>query len=277
MSASIGILHPGEMGAAIGAVLTSAGHHVVWASKGRSDATRERAMAAGLEDLGTPARVAAEADVVLSICPPAAAIDTALSLAEFSGIYVDANAVSPSTAKAIGATVARAGASFVDGGLIGQPPARPGDVRLYLSGEAAANRVAELFEGTIVDARLLGEAIGAASALKCGYAAWTKGTTALLLAVRRYARASGTEDALTEEWAESLPELAARFERSLEAARAKGWRWIAEMREIAAAFDAVGLPAGFHTAAAEVFTMPPFDVGAPAGDEEGRRPAQPTA
>ncbi len=265
MSSAVGVLHPGEMGAAIGAVLVGAGHRVVWASRGRSRATRDRASAAGLEDLATPARVAAEADIVLSVCPPAAAMDTAVSLGAYSGVYVDANAVSPSTARAIATAVERAGATFVDGGIVGSPPSRPGDVRLYLSGGTAAGRVAALFETTAVDARVLGDSIGSASALKCGYAAWTKGTIALLLAVRRYARASGTEEALLGEWAESLPELEVRFERSAASARAKGWRWIAEMREIAAAFDAAGLPAGFHTAAAEVFAMPPPDVDGEAG------------
>ena len=32
----------------------------------------------------------------------------------------------------------------------------------------------------------------------------------------------------------------------------KAWRWIAEMEEIAASFEAAGLPGGFHLAAAEI-------------------------
>jgi saccharopine dehydrogenase-like NADP-dependent oxidoreductase len=36
-------------------------------------------------------------------------------------------------------------------------------------------------------------------------------------------------------------------------AASKGWRWIAEMEEIAATFAAVGVPDGFHRAAAEVY------------------------
>jgi len=34
--------------------------------------------------------------------------------------------------------------------------------------------------------------------------------------------------------------------------RAKMWRYVGEMREIAEAFQAAGLPSGFHNAAAEV-------------------------
>ena len=36
-------------------------------------------------------------------------------------------------------------------------------------------------------------------------------------------------------------------------ATAKGWRWEAEMREIAATFAEVGLPSGFGDSAAEIF------------------------
>jgi len=43
-------------------------------------------------------------------------------------------------------------------------------------------------------------------------------------------------------------------------AAAKGWRWIAEMEEIAATFAAAGQPDGFHLAAAEVFASPPGAV-----------------
>lgn len=263
MTGTVGILHPGEMGAAIGAVLVSRGRRVAWASEGRSDGTTARARAAQLEDVGTVARLAEESDLVLSICPPAAALDTARSMAGFGGLYVDANAVAPETAGAVAAVVRQGGATFVDGGLVGRPPHHEGDVRLYLSGDDAG-QVATLFQGSPVDARVIGPAIGAASALKCAYAAWTKGTTALLLAVRRYAEASGIADTLSAEWAESLPDLHDRLARAEASAQAKGWRWVAEMQEIAAAFESAGLPGGFHAGAAAIFTAPP-EAGASDG------------
>ena len=58
---TIGMLHPGAMGAALGAALVGNGHEVVWASAGRSDATRARAEAAGLVDVGTLAGARARA------------------------------------------------------------------------------------------------------------------------------------------------------------------------------------------------------------------------
>jgi 3-hydroxyisobutyrate dehydrogenase-like beta-hydroxyacid dehydrogenase len=239
---TIGLLHPGEMGASVGAVLRGQGHRVVWASEGRSEETRARAEAAGLEDVGTVARVA-EADVVFSICPPHAALEVARS-ARFGGVYVDANAVSPASA----AQVAGAVDEFVDGGIVGSPPREPGTTRLYLSGERAAE-VAELFAGSVLDARVVENA----SAVKMAYAAWTKGTAAMLLAIRELARREGVEETLLAEWDLSVPELRERHARAQRSAEAKGWRWVGEMEEIAATFEANGLPGGFHRAAAEIY------------------------
>ena len=248
---AVGVLHPGEMGAALASVLRCAGLPVAWASAGRSAATVRRAEAAGLEDVGTTAEVGRRSDVVLSVCPPHAAVDVARSLDGYEGIFVEANAVSPATARAIAAEIEHAGGTFVDGGIVGRPP--PADAtRLYLSGPSA-EPVARLFQGTAVDARVLSDAVGDASALKMAYAAWTKGTAALLLAILELARAEGVDEALRDEWRSSLPELPSQSQRAASSAEAKGWRWVAEMEQIAATFAAAGLPSGFHDAAAEVF------------------------
>src|SRR3984885_15863734 len=80
----VGLLHPGEMGAAIGALLVEAGHDVLWCPQGRSEATAERADAAGLtgvEDLG-------DTEVILSVCPPHAALEVARSLQGASALGV---------------------------------------------------------------------------------------------------------------------------------------------------------------------------------------------
>ena len=159
---------------------------------------------------------------------------------------MDANAVAPATVRAI------TGVRCVDGGIVGAPPRPPTTTHLYLSG-AAADEVAELFEGTGVVSRVVSEEVGAASALKLAYAAWTKGTAALLLAIDAFARTEGVGDALLDEWCESLPHLPNALMRAERSAAAKGWRWVGEMEEIAAAFQADDLPGGFHEAAAEVF------------------------
>jgi 3-hydroxyisobutyrate dehydrogenase-like beta-hydroxyacid dehydrogenase len=247
--ATVGLLHPGEMGAALGSVLRGRGHDVLWASSGRSETTAGRAQAAGLTDVGSVDALAERSQVILSVCPPHAAREVAGSTAGAAGIFVDANAIAPATARAI---AAERESQFVDGGIIGPPPRESRTTRLYLSGMDAAV-VAELFDGTPVDGRVLSEKIGDASALKMTYAAWTKGTTALLLAISAVAHAEGVQDSLVEEWRLSLPELPDAVERAARASAAKGWRWVGEMEEIAATFAAAGLPDGFHLAAAEIF------------------------
>jgi len=265
----IGLLNPGEMGAAVGQCLTSRGLQVLWASDGRSGETADRAKAAGLTDAGTARDVAAQADVILSICPPHAAVDVAWAVHGFGGVYVDANAIAPGTARQVAELIGAGGGRYVDGGIIGSPPTAPGRSRLYLSGSdaPAVHGVHELFGGTALDARIVPGAPTAASAVKMAYAAWTKGSSALLLDARALARAEGVEDTLLAEWALSQPRLADQVERSAWAAVTKGWRWVAEMEEIAHTMADAGLPDGFHQAAAEIYRRSPR-LAAPVTDAE---------
>jgi 3-hydroxyisobutyrate dehydrogenase-like beta-hydroxyacid dehydrogenase len=268
--AIVGLLHPGEMGAAIGRCLTTRGHTVLWASQGRGPATAERAAAAGLTDVGTVAELTGRAGIIFSVCPPHAALEVARSVAGFSGLFVDANAIAPETTRSVAAVLSAGGTGaagtgatrFADGGIIGPPPQPGADpaarngTRLYLAGESAAE-VAALFAGTPVGAQVVNGGIGAASAVKVAYAAWTKGSAALLLAARSLAHQERVEGTLLEEWALSQPELVRRLQHATRSAVAKGWRWEAEMTEIAAAMAAAGLPDGFHLAAADIFRRSP--------------------
>ncbi len=233
----VGLLHPGEMGAAVGRCLQANRHEVLWASEGRSDETRKRAET--FQDAGTVEALAQRAELILSICPPHAALDVARAVEGFEGVYVDANAISPMRAKEVAAIHPR----FVDGGIVGGPPDEPGTT-LYLSGSGAAS-VAVLFVGTNVEPRVVADA----SAIKMAYAAWSKGSAAMLLAIRDVARHFGVE----EEWELAAPELAKRVPRAEQAAATKGWRWEGEMEEIADTFAAAGQPDGFHRAAARVY------------------------
>ena len=251
---TIGVLHPGEMGSAVGAAARASGARVLWTSAGRSGATRTRAQGDGLEDAGTLARLVTESEVILSVCPPASAADVAGEVAGlgFRRTYVDGNAVSPATTRAIGAIVSAAGATFVDGGIIGPPPRQPGVCRLYLSGSGATD-VARVFRGGLLEAIVLGDDVGAASAIKMAYAGWNKGSQALLLAIRAYAVREGVDEALMAEWARSQPDVPRRSENAVTGNTRKAWRFVGEMEEIAKSLDAAGLPEGFHDAAGEVY------------------------
>jgi 3-hydroxyisobutyrate dehydrogenase-like beta-hydroxyacid dehydrogenase len=246
------ILHPGEMGAAVGRCARAGGARVVWASAGRSPASGARAAAAGLEDAGTLDAAVRIVSCVIAVCPPHAALDLAHGVAAtgFRGLYVDANAIAPETTRRVGEIVTAGGASFVDGGLVGPPPAEAGRTRLYLSGPHA-EAVVRLFAGTALSAIAIDGGIGAASALKMCFAAWNKGSQLLLAAVRALAEREGVHAALADEWKLSQPEVARRLESAVANAR-KGWRWVGEMDEIAATFRAAGLPEGFAAGGAAI-------------------------
>jgi 3-hydroxyisobutyrate dehydrogenase-like beta-hydroxyacid dehydrogenase len=269
--ATVGLLHPGEMGAAVGGSLIPLGHEVLWDPAGRSRATTGRALAAGLTGVSFD-RLIARSSVIFSICPPHAALDVArqVAAAGYTGCYVDANAISVATAEQVSAVVTGAGATYVDGGIVGAPPEAAGHTRLYLSGPHA-NQVRPLFSRSRLDARIAEGPPYAASAVKMAYAAWTKGSSALLLAARALARAGGVERTLLTEWSLSQPNLTAQSERSAAAAAAKGWRWVGEMEEVAASMSAAGLPDGFHEAAAEI-----YDRAARADLPAGRKTADTT-
>ncbi|MBV8951380.1 MAG: NAD(P)-dependent oxidoreductase [Actinobacteria bacterium] len=272
------------MGAAVGAALTARGETVQWLPSGRSEATRARASRAGLvvvDDLGS---LTTSSDVVVSVVPPEAALATAREVVASGcpAVYLDANAIAPSTARVIAGLVTECGGTFVDGGIVGGPPRAPGETRLFVSGPRAAV-IAGLFEGSSFDAVCLGDAIGSASAVKTAYAAYTKGGGALLTAVRAYARAEGVELELLAEWARSQPGLEARSESTARSHAPKAWRFEGELREIATAFDDAGVPGGFFAAGAELSNrLGAFkDADAPEPDEvfdavRRDRPAEPT-
>ncbi|MEQ1919630.1 MAG: DUF1932 domain-containing protein [Elusimicrobiota bacterium] len=254
MADQVGVMHPGDMGISIAAAAKRGGSDVSWASAGRSDATRKRADEHGLRDAGSVRKLCESCAVLLSVCPPDAAEAVANEVLGFGfkGLYVDGNAISPQRAKRIGETMARAGADFVDGGIIGGPAWKPGTTWLCLSGPSAA-KAAALFAGSLLETEVLDESIGRASALKMCYAAYTKGTTALLGSILGAASDLGVRDALYGHWARNGPNFVAQAETRVSEAALKAWRWVGEMEEISATLSEAGVPGGFHMAAAQLF------------------------
>jgi len=247
---TVGFLHPGSMGVTLAA---TAAAERLWVGSGRSPATAERAATADLVDAGTLAELSRRSDVVVSICPPAAAVEVAESVAAtgFDGRYVDANAISPATSIRIGGLF---GDRYIDGGVIGPPALHQGTTRLYLAG-SAASEVAELWAGSALEAAVIDDRWdrGAASALKMAYAGWTKGSSALLLTVAALAEQAGVADALRNEWERSQPGLLERSERTAAGTGPKAGRWVGEMEEIASTMADAGLPNEFHLGAGEIY------------------------
>jgi 3-hydroxyisobutyrate dehydrogenase-like beta-hydroxyacid dehydrogenase len=250
----VGLLHPGEMGSAVGATLVASGARVLWASAGRGAQSRERAAGLGLEDVDSLDALVRRAGTIVSVAPPHAALDVARGVAAhgFGGVFVDANAIAPETSREIARLIQHGGGRFVDGGIIGPANRRPGAARIYLSGPEAGG-VKRLLEAGPVMPIVLDGPVGAASALKIAYGGWNKGSQALLMAIRAFAVAEGVDEALLAEWALSQPELPPRSERAVNDNARKAWRFVGEMDEDARALAQVGLPAGFHEAAGDIY------------------------
>ncbi len=238
MGETITVIGAGSMGSGIAGVLSAHGAEVLTLLEGRSPATQARAKAAGM-------REASDAEVVgsgliLSIVPPGQAMAVAERLARpladaaRKPIVVDCNALDVATVREVGAVITGAGAPFVDSGIIGGPP-KPGadGPTLYLAGDDAG-RVGETLRRLGIKVREIEGGIGAASALKMSYAGITKGSTAIASLMVLGASRGGAAEALMAELRESQPMLAARFARGLPDMVPKAYRWVAEMREIAA-------------------------------------------
>lgn len=257
MKPVVAIIAPGMMGSGVGQCLVQNGIEVRTTLEGRSAATRARAAAAGMR--GVPDSRIADSDIILSIVPPGEALGVAehlvpaLRAAAKKPIYVDCNALDPSTVVRIARVVEETGAIFVDGGIIGPPPSPGGKgTRIYLSG-AAAHRVAKLSQYGL-EMPIQPGPVGAASAMKMSYAGITKGFTALGAAMMLAATRAGTADDLKRELLASQPALAGWLMRQMPKMPAKAYRWVAEMEEIAAFVGEDPAARQFYLAAAQLYT-----------------------
>jgi 3-hydroxyisobutyrate dehydrogenase-like beta-hydroxyacid dehydrogenase len=250
----IGILHPGEMGASVAVSARNGGNAVFWSSKGRSAKTRIRARQHDILDAGSMEALCQACSIIISVCPPHAAEDVARQVIQsgFTGLYVDANAISPQRALQIDEEMRAANIRFVDGGIIGGPAWQPGETSLYLAGRDA-EKISACFSGGPLRATVIGPKIGRASALKMCYAAYSKGSTALLCAVLAAAEALGVRQELYAQWERDQTGFSDHAEKRARRVTAKSWRFEDEMHEIAQTFMAAGLPGGFHEAAAELY------------------------
>ena len=245
------------MGSAMAAALVRGGSRVVATVAGRTERTTRLADRAGLDLLADLATVVREADVVLSIVPPEAAelvvadISETARLERVRPLIADLNAVSPATAGRMATLASGAGCDLVDGSISGPPPSSAGATRLYLSGPRADEIAGLPFEG--VDRIVVGDEVGAASAVKMSTASIYKGSAAVLLQALRAARANGVLDHVLADLEAASPELVANVERRLASAAAKSGRYVGEMREIAASQAAVGLTPSLFEAMAEVY------------------------
>jgi 3-hydroxyisobutyrate dehydrogenase-like beta-hydroxyacid dehydrogenase len=250
----IGIMHPGEMGISIAASAMYNGHQVYWISGDRSNKTRTRAEKHNLIEINSLVEFCQTCEFIFSICPPHAAEEIAQSAIEagFKGLYLDANAISPQRTIQLAKRMAANDIQFVDGGIIGGPAWAPKETWLYLAGQHA-HEVAACFSNGLLETKIVGEKVGKASALKMCYAAYSKGTTALLAAILATAESAGVREELYQQWNMDDKGFSEEVIRRVTRVTAKAWRFEGEMKEIAETFQEAGLPTEFHKAAAEIY------------------------
>jgi len=243
------------MGSALGARLREGGARVVVALDDRSERTRRLAAEAQLENVGGLDALLGAADVVLSVVPPGEAVAVATELARHVGerrpLVADLNAIAPRTMLALAEVLAAAGLETVDGSLSGPPPRTAGSTRLYLSGPRAVEVDALPLEG--VERIVVGETLGLASAVKMCTASVYKGRVAVLAQALRTAYANGVLEHVLDDLADTGVADRDRAATTIAQASTKAWRYVDEMREIAATQRAAGLPAELFEAFALVF------------------------
>lgn len=256
---TIAIQSAGEMGGGVGMTLNKHGHDVITCLAGRGAETRARAARAGFREVADLETLVSEADLVLSIVPPEAAVATAEEIAAAmrrSGhkpAYVDCNAVSPMTARRVGEILEAEGAIFIDGGIIGGPPGQGAGPRLYVSG-LHANLMTAL-AGKGIDIIPCGSESGRASTIKMCFASLTKGTNALFTAVMLASESLGVFDDVCEAIANGQPQLWERIRSTIPRLPCDSGRWVAEMEEIARTYAAAGVTPRFHEGAADIMRV----------------------
>ena len=231
---TIGIVSPGDMGHALGAVLVQHGLRVLTTLQGRSPRTVALARQAGITDVGDDETLVREADMLLSVLVPAQAhafaerIAEAICATDSTPLFADCNAIYRRTVRSIERLLREVGAEVVDVGIIGAPPrASRTETRLYASGPGA-ERLAVLGEYGL-DVRVIGPQVGQASGLKMCYASLTKGLTALATQALTAGEALGLFETLTSELRRARPNCShgssARF-RACHPKPTAGWaRW----------------------------------------------------
>ncbi|MGW3271287.1 DUF1932 domain-containing protein [Streptomyces kronopolitis] len=248
---TVGILHPGSMGAAVAACAAANATEVLWCEAGRSPASVARAEQAGLTPVPTLPELLDRSDLVISLCPPAAAEDLACDVSQhrFTGVYVEANAINPERAQRIAALLGP-DATVVDGGVVGSPPVGGKTPTLYLSGRVdATERIESLFAGTAVHTKALGTKAGKASALKLSYASFQKTSRVLVALAVGMAREHGVDQELLEVASRRTDSYLSEPGYIVKTA-SRAWRWGPELEEAGHALAAAGLPPEMLRAAA---------------------------
>lgn len=257
---TIAVLSPGNMGGAVGGQLAKSGYRVISCLGDRSQFTRDKAAAAGIEGVANLEALVREADLLLSILDPGKAefvageVAAALRTTSAALVYADCNATSPATAERLRDVTEGAGAKFIDVGIIGGAPGGPENFPSFCTSGPKAELMDEL-DGKGVRIKRIGPRIGQGSAIKICNGAWTKGAFALYATVMLAAEHYGFTEFLRERLPNSQAGTVGRIDQAMIRLPSLSGRYIGEMEQVASSLDDIGLTPLIHQGAADLFKL----------------------
>ncbi|KAF2641717.1 hypothetical protein P280DRAFT_367739, partial [Massarina eburnea CBS 473.64] len=257
---TIAILSIGQMGLGISRLLIAHHYPIITNISSRSPSTQARAKSANITCVSSDVELVKEADYVFSIVPPRDAVATAQRIVDAMKdregenvregkteplYYLDLNAIAPSTSRYIAALFEKEAPSIrvIDGGIIGGPPTLPSPSS---SESITWTRPGIPISGpyllpspelaSLLNMRYLNPQIGAASGLKCTFAAMGKGFIALSL--QSYTTASALEILPDLQFYLDTynPSARQKAEKGITGCPSKAYRWVEEMRQIGLCF-----------------------------------------
>jgi len=256
---TVAILSPGDMGHSIGKYLRHQGFDVITFLDGRSNRTRNLAKIAGFRIVKSMESLVETSDVILSILVPSMAKNVAQEVAKAiqstaaNSLFVDCNAISPQHSKDIQLIIEESGGCYVDGGIIGNSPDNGDTPRIYVSGLKSDSLEQLSCKDVIV--KSIGQEIGQASGLKMCYAALTKGTNTLHVALLLAAEKMGLMEQLIDEFEFSQTNHLNVMKRGITKLPSNSHRWIGEMEEISSTFNDLGVTPYFHMGAKVIYEL----------------------
>ncbi|KYJ87630.1 NAD(P)-dependent oxidoreductase [Sulfurovum riftiae] len=250
----VGFLYPGDMGVFLAHSVQNSGYETLWCSEQRSQSTCQRAEQQDMVEVSSLVELCEQSSIIISICPPHAASDVAYQVLQqhFTGIFVEANAISPELSKRLSAAFAKKGVSYVDAAVFGGTNLTSKNTQIFLSG-SKGEQIASIFSSGPVISKVISDEIGKASATKMCHSMYSKGIWAMLHTAVSAAEHYGIRDQLESLWIKNNVNFTENTYKNMQRTSKKAWRFSAEMNEISSTFHAAGLPDGFSKASSEVY------------------------
>lgn len=203
----------------------------------------------------TALEAAAGADIIVSAVTADAILDAADSVLPALGagqLYLDVNSAAPSRKRQAAERVAEAGAIYVDVAVMA--PVHPNRHRTpLLIGGPGASLIKDLFESLGMNFEIISDQVGDASTVKMVRSVMIKGIESLTVECVLAGVKAGIDGRILDSLEKSFPGMDWRRRASymLERVTQHGERRAAEMREVAATMDDLGIGGTMAAATAE--------------------------